>query len=327
MRLPKFTILEPSSLAEALALLSSHHGAVIKAGGTDLLPRLKLKLSQPKFLVNLRGLSDLDFIRRNGRGELCIGALTSLRRIELSPLVRDHFEALADGVAHIASIEIRHTGTLGGNICLDTRCQFYNQSPLFRKATNPCLKSGGSQCYISKKGNRCHALFCSDTVPLLIAADARVKVVSSGGEDIIPLQDFYTGEGKSPHALSTDQIVAEIQVPEAVQEARAAYLKFRFREGIDFPVVGVAVLAINGGSQRTSRGVRIVVSGATSGPFRCVKAERMLENGKIGNADLEKVGERAAGETPIVSTSGCSVSYRRTLVKELVIRGARRVLS
>jgi CO/xanthine dehydrogenase FAD-binding subunit len=154
-----------------------------------------------------------------------------------------------------------------------------------------------------------------------------LKVVSSSGEDIIPLQDFYTGEGKSPRALSADQIVAEIQVPEVVQEARAAYLKFRFREGIDFPVVGVAVLAIKGGSQGTSRGVRIVVSGATSGPFRCVKAERILENGKIESTSLEEAGETAAGEIPIVSSSGCSVSYRRTLVKELVNRGAKRVLS
>jgi len=326
MRLPEFTYFEPRSVAEALTLLSNHKDAVVKAGGTDLIPRLKRKLAEPKFLINLKGLSDLDFIRGNDQGDLHIGALTPLRNIESSPLLRAQFGALADAVAKIASIEIRNIATLGGNLCLDTRCQFYNQSPLFRKGTEPCIKAGGSKCHISRKGNRCHGLFCADAVPLLIAADANLRIISDSGERRISVQDFYTGDGKAPFALLRNQIVAEIQIPEPVREARAVYLKYRFREGVDFPVVGLAVSRLSGRGQDESGGMRIVVGGATSRPFRCLKAEAALGTGKIDDEVLEKAGETAAEEMQITSHSGCSVSYRRTLVKQLMIRGIQMVL-
>ena len=326
MRLPRFNYLEPESVAEALTLLANHQDAVIKAGGTDLIPRLKRRLVEPKSLINLSGLSDLDFIRKNTRGGLHIGALTPLQKIESSPLVQERFGALANAVAKIASIEVRNVGTLGGNICLDTRCEFYNQSPLFRSGADPCIKAGGSKCYVSRKGNRCHGLFCADAVPLLMVSEAKLKIISASDERRIPIQDFYTGDGKVPFSLLRNQIVAEIEIPEAVREARAAYLKFRFREGMDFPVVGVAVSRPNGQDEDEPRGIRIGVGGATSRPFRCLKAEAILKTEKIDSKVLEKAGDTAVEEMQMTSHSGCPVSYRRTLVKQLMIRGVQMVL-
>jgi 4-hydroxybenzoyl-CoA reductase subunit beta len=326
MRLPKFSYLEPASLEEALTLLSEHPQTVKKAGGTDLLPRLKWRLIKPKYLMNLRVLPDLDFIRINDEGDLSIGALTPLHKIECSPIVRQHFPALAEGISQIASVEIRTIGTLGGNICLDTRCHFYNQSPLFRKGTPPCFKTGGSVCYVSRKGGRCHALFCADTVPLLVATGARLGILSSNGHKWVGIGEFYTGDGQSPFALSGDQVVAEVRIPKGVRERHGTYLKYRFRGGMDFPVVGAAVFGIHGKRNDPSKETRIVVGGATSGPVRLTEAEAVLKKGEVTNRILEKAGQAAAKEISIVSTSGCSVSYRKTLVKQLVIRALQKVL-
>ena len=209
---------------------------------------------------------------------------------------------------------------------MDTRCQFYNQSSLFRKAAESCFKTGGSKCYVSKEGNKCHALFCADTVPLLIAAGVTLKIISSNGERSILIQDFYTGDGKAPFALMKNELVAGIQIPKVVEEARAVYLKYRFREAVDFPVVGLAVLEINGKVKDEPGEIRIVVGGATSRPSRCFKAEAMLRTGKIDTLLLQEAAETAAEEIRVVSSSGCSVSHRRTIVKQLVIRGVQKVL-
>ena len=322
MRLPSFFYLEPNSLPEALTLLSGHEKVVVKAGGTDLLPRMKSKLLHPQSLINLKQLKDLDFIRLDHEGNLMIGALTPLSKIESSPVIRGHFEPLAGAVAQIGSPELRNMGTLGGNVCLETRCQFYNQSPLFRKGAEPCLKTGGSMCYISKKGNQCHALFCADTAPLLIASGAKLRVVSSGGERLISLEDFYTGDGKNPFKLLQNELVVEVQIPKRVEGTRAFYLKFRFRDAIDFPLVGVAVFGVKG-EEIGFKEIRVVAGGATSAPVRCLKAEEILRNEKIADHVLEKAGEVAAKEIQIVSSIICPASFRKTLVKQLVTRGGR----
>jgi len=320
MRLPRFTYFEPRSLEEALALLSSQEDFVVKAGGTDLIPRLKWKLAKPEAVINIKGLSDLNFIREGDDGGLHIGALTPLREIEISSIVKAHFGALTDAVAQIASMEIRNIGTLGGNI-------FYNQSPLFRKATDPCLKAGGSKCYIAGKGNQCYGLFCADTVPLLMAADAKLRIVSSNNDRLIDIQDFYTGDGKSPFTLKKDELLTEIHIPRDAKKASAVYLKYRFREAMDFPIAGIAVLGGNGKKNRKPGQIRIVVGGTTSRPSRCFKAESILATGEIDDKALQKACKTAADETKIVSSSGCSVSHKKTIVEELVIRGVRKVLS
>lgn len=177
-------------------------------------------------------------------------------------------------------------------------------------------------CYISKKGNQCHALFCADTVPLLIASGAKLRVVSSGGERLISLEDFYTGDGKNPFNLLQNELVVEVQIPKRVEGTRAFYLKFRFRDGIDFPLVGVAVFGVEG-EETGFKEIRVVAGGVTSAPVRCFKAEEVLRNEKITDHVLDKAGEVAAKEIQIVSSSICSASYRKTLVQQLVTRGCR----
>ena len=326
MRLPRFSYFEPKSLSEASTLLSNHDDAVLKAGGTDLLPRLKLKLVGPRCVINLRSLRELDYVRRDDQGNLSIGAVTPLSKIETSPLIREHFGALADAVAQIGSREIRNMGTLGGNACLDTRCQYYNQSPLFRKGAEPCLKIGGTRCYISKRENQCHALFCADTVPLLIASQAKLTIVSPGRERSVSLQDFYTGNGKDPFNLSRNELVLEVKIPPQVKEGRSFYLKYRFRDAIDFPVVSIAVWGVNRGNSGLEE-VRIVAGGVASRPVRCSGAEEVLRQAERSDELSERAGELAVSETRIVSGSFCSVSHKKIIVKELVARAVRLLLS
>jgi 4-hydroxybenzoyl-CoA reductase subunit beta len=326
VRLPRFEYVEPKTLPEALAFLSNHEDSLLKAGGTDLLPRLKLKLFTPKHVINLKGLSVLNFIRRDDQGNLLIGALTPLSNIETSSLVREHFGALADAVARIGSREIRNMGTLGGNLCLDTRCQYYNQSPLFRKGAEPCIKVGGTRCFISQRGNQCHALFCADTVPLLMASDASLTIVSPKGERSLPLEDFYTGNGKVPFILSQDEIVAEVKLPQQIEGVRVFYLKHRFRDAIDFPVAGIAVRAVQKGNSKFED-IRIVAGGVTSRPVRCLGAEEELRQGERSSEFPERAGELAAREVPIVSGSFCSIPQRRIIVKELVAQAVRLLLN
>jgi carbon-monoxide dehydrogenase medium subunit len=157
---------------------------------------------------------------------------------------------------------------------------------------------------------------------LLIASDAKLIIASSRGERSVSLQDFYTGNGKTPFHLSQNELVVEVQIPKRVEGTRAFYLKHRFRDAVDFPIVGVALSGVRG-QEIGFKEIKVVAGGATPAPIRCLKAEEIIRNEKITDPVLEEAGEVAAKEVPIVSSSLCPASYRKTLVRQLVIRGAR----
>lgn len=244
LRLPPYRYHRPGSVDEAVALLGEHGSdAMLIAGGTDLLPNMKHRLFEPGHLVALKGLSELKGIREED-GVLRIGAAESLTSVARHPDVKRLFPALADAAGHVAGPQLRNMGTLGGNVCLDTRCTYYNQTAFWREALGYCLKKDGTVCHVTKVGKKCVAAHSADTPPVLMVLDATLVLAGPEGRREIPVKDFFVADGIANTRRAPGEILTEIRVPLAAAASaskRMAYAKLRQRKSIDFPLLTVAV--------------------------------------------------------------------------------------
>jgi 4-hydroxybenzoyl-CoA reductase subunit beta len=239
MRLPRFEFLEPKTLKEATrALASDRKGAVLLAGGTDLLVNMKNRLIQPTRVINLKSIPTLVYISPAKDG-LRIGALTPLHDLALSPIIRETYPVLCHAASEVAAYGLQVMGTLGGNLCQQNRCRYYNQSAAWRSARPLCYKAGGNRCYVVQKSRECHSTYCGDMAPVLIALDAQIKTVGPEGERSFPLKKLYTHNGKKPLSFKKGEILREVFVPPP--SGKSLYLKWRRRESLEFPIVSVAV--------------------------------------------------------------------------------------
>ena len=192
MRLPRFEYVKPAGLQEVLDILQEHgRKAAILAGGSDLIVNMKYMVVQPERVVSIKALPELDYISSDNKEQVEIGASVTLSAIADNTDIAGSFPAFSEAVGSVASKHIRNVATIGGNICLDNRCWYYNQSKLWRDSREVCFKLGGRVCHAIKGSDRCHAINSSDTVPVLIALGARVKVIKKGGDRVIPLKDFF----------------------------------------------------------------------------------------------------------------------------------------
>ncbi|MBI4318116.1 MAG: FAD binding domain-containing protein [Chloroflexi bacterium] len=326
MRLPKFTYLSPKSVGEARAMLGEHKGeARLLAGGTDIIVAMKQRRKVPEYLVNLKDLSELSYVRYSDADGLALGALVTLDDIQGSAVVREKFPALSQAAAKVAAPQIRNSGTIGGNLCLDSRCWYYNQSEFWRSARAACFKMGGDQCYVVKGGKQCYSLVSADTAPALIALGASAKVVGPASERTVAVEKFFTGEGRTLNVLDADEIVTEIAVPNQPAGSGEVYLKFSYREAIDFPLVGVAAMvSLNGNGK--CQDVRIAVGAASPAPIRTVKAEEALRGKEIDEDVLAEAAQAATKEVSPIVHIYAPVAYKRKLVGVLVQRAVRQAL-
>ena len=242
LRLPQFQIETPRTLDEALAALA-FPGARLVAGGTDILPNLKHRLDAPPRLVSLAAVDEL---RRAGGegGELVLGAGLTLAEVADQGDVRASFPALAHAAGVVASPLIRNMGTLGGNVNLDTRCRYVNQSDFWRSAIGGCLKSEGSVCHVVPKGRNCVAALSSDCVPVLIALDGvLVQRSAEGGRREVAVADYFHADGRAHLLRQPGELTCEIRVPVAPATTRSTYVKWSVRGSIDFPLVSLAIRA------------------------------------------------------------------------------------
>ena len=240
MLLPKFEHLCPASIEEAAQLLGRHgDNAHLAAGGTDLFPRMKQGLTRPEVVISLKGLIT-EPPRISHKGDLHINALLPLADIARSPEVLEKAPLLTEAITSVASNQIRHMGTLGGNICLENRCTYYNQSHSFQFVES-CFKRGGDRCYLLPKGKKCLAVFTADTVPALICLDARVEIVSAEGSRQLPVEKLYTGNALQPLSLSQDEIIREVIITNKEAVWGSAFTKFSIRGGVEFAGLTVAV--------------------------------------------------------------------------------------
>ena len=314
MSLPSFQLLRPRTLDEALALLAKHDGEVkIIAGGTDLLPSMKQKLFTPGYVVDLREISELHGIHDVPGEGVEIGALTPLGMIEHSPIIRSHFPVLYEAVKTIASPVLRNMGTLGGNICLDTRCLWYNQSLLWRKSCGFCLKKDGDLCHVAPGGRFCWATFSGDTPPALLCLGAEVEIFGPNGVRRTPLSEFYVNDGILRLHLASNEILTRVHLPETAAGWRGSYHKLRIRGSIDYPLAGVAV-ALKMASGRVQQ-ARVAITAVNPAPHLVKEAEAHLLGTSPDEEIAEMVGELAARTAKPLTTSALTPEYRREMVR------------
>lgn len=318
MTLPQFRYLEPKSLREASRLLTKAKGAKVLGGGTDLLTLMRMRLAKPAYLIGLGAIRGLSFIRyQKGRG-LRIGAFTPLTATCSSSEVREQCPMLAQAAEKIASPQMRNAATLGGNILLDTKCPYYNQSPLWLESGEQCLKAGGDICLAVRGQKSCYAVWSSDTSPPLVALGARVKLVRGGKERWLALEGFYTGLGDKPCKIAADEILTEVLIPESSCRARGAYLRYSQREVIDFPVVSVAVARYR---QKKAAPFRIVAGGVDPAPKRLFEAEALLRGQNIDATLARKAAATAAKEVGPIKDVFYPSRFKRDVLRALVEDG------
>jgi 4-hydroxybenzoyl-CoA reductase subunit beta len=312
--LPSFQLLRPKTLDEAVGLLVEHEDAVkMVAGGTDLLPSMKQKLFTPAYVLDLRGVSELRGMQTTSDGGMSIGALTALAAIEHSPLIRRDYQVLYEAAKTVASPVLRNMGTLGGNICLDTRCLWYNQSLLWRKSCGFCLKKDGDLCHVAPGGKTCWAAFSGDTPPALLCLGAQVEIAGPDGLRRVPVADFYVNDGIVRLRLSPSEIVTRVLLPESGKGWRGSYQKLRVRGSIDYPLAGVAVaLKIR---QRRVEDARIAITAVNPAPHLVKDADAHLIGMEVGEELAEKVAELASRTAKPLTTSALTPEYRREMVK------------
>jgi len=239
LRLPRFDAVAPRTIEEAVAALA-RPGARLVAGGTDILPNLKHRLDRPQVLVSLSGVEGLAHVTKDDDA-LRIGASVTLTELNEHELVQELFPSLATAAGLVASPSIRNMGTIGGNIHLDTRCRYVNQTEFWRSAIGGCLKSEGDLCHVVPGGRNCVAAFSSDCVPVLISLDASVALVGPTGERLIALADYYNTDGVNHINKEADELMTELRIPLPAGPQRTTYAKWTVRSSIDYPLVSVAL--------------------------------------------------------------------------------------
>jgi 4-hydroxybenzoyl-CoA reductase subunit beta len=314
LSLPEFQLLRPRTLDEAVALMAKYQGQCkIVAGGTDLLPSMKQKLFTPPYVLDLRGVAELRGIRSTPGKGVEIGALTTLSTVEHSAVIRRDYPVLHEAVKTVASPVLRNMGTLGGNICLDTRCLWYNQSLLWRKSCGFCLKKDGDLCHVAPGGNFCWATFSGDTPPALLCLGAELEIAGPDGVRHTPLSEFYVNDGIARLHLAANEIVARVLLPEAAAGWRGSYHKLRVRGSIDYPLAGVAV-ALKMKSGRVED-ARVAVTALNPAPQLVKDADAHLIGMMLSEELGEKIGELAARTAKPLTTSALTPEYRREMVR------------
>jgi 4-hydroxybenzoyl-CoA reductase subunit beta len=323
--LPIFDYHRPRTLDEALSLLASlGPRAQILAGGTDLLPNMKQGLFEPEHVVSIARLEELRGIALDPAGKaLVIGAGMKLAEIADSLLVQRLAPALAEATGAVGGPHHRAMGTLGGNICLDTRCRYYNQTYFWRKALGYCLKKDGTVCHVVKGGAKCVAAASNDSAPALIALDAEIRILGPAGERRVPARDFYTADGIKNTVLEPGEIVVRAVVP-IVAGRRSAFEKLRKRGAIDFPLLSVAARVDSDGSGQLAA-ASVVVSALGARPRR-VRAATKVGPGTSPDRLPETLAQAAFAECKPLTNLDDEAEWRREMVPVLVERAVRRAL-
>ena len=314
-RLPEFRLHRPVELGDALQLIAQP-GARVLAGGTDLLPNLRRGLERPATLVDLGAIAGLAEIAFDGDG-LAIGAGVTLARLAADPRIDGPYRAIAEAARAVAGPQHRQAATVGGNLCLDTRCVFYNQSAWWRAANDFCLKRGGRTCHVAPQGRRCHAAFSGDLAPALIALDAEVERVSMHGRQRTPLADLYRDDGAAHLGLEAGELIVGVHVPRPARSLRSGYRKARVRGAIDFPLAGVAIALQMQGARIVA--LRVALTGTNSNPLRLAGTEAFL-GGTVDAGLLGALARLIARQTSPMRTTATPSNYRRRVASVLAGR-------
>jgi len=316
MRLPWFEFRAPRTVAEAAKILAGEGPqAMLIAGGTDLIPNMKRRHQSPKMLVSLRGVRELK--QSNGT----LGAALTLTELVNNGAIKEKYRGLWQAAAQVATAHLRNMGTLGGNLCLDTRCTYYNQNYEWRKAIDFCLKKDGEVCWVATASKRCVAVSSTDTAPALISLGAKVKLVSTQGEREVPLAALYNNDGIDYLSRRSDEILTEVSVPAGWT---SSYWKLRRRGSFDFPVLGVAA-AVKLAQDGTVQEARIALGAVASRPFLVEKGSEFLKGKKLTDEAIAEAGSLVASRAKPMDNTDLDLYWRKDVVSSFVSYALREV--
>jgi len=324
MRLPKFRYYAPSAVTEAAAILHGQGpGAMVVAGGTDLYPNMKRRHQVPTTLVGLRKIDALRGVEGSPARGVWIGPGTTLTEIEESALVRRHYPGLYQAVHSISTPILRNMGTIGGNICLDTRCNYYDQNYEWRRAINFCMKCDGAICWVAPGSDICLAVSSSDTAPVLCAYGARFHLASRKGERTLEAKTLYSRDGIHYLTKRADEILTGISLPPGAARFRSAYRKLRRREAFDFPVLGVAACL------RIERDIvtdaRLWLGAVSMAPIEAVAAQAALVGRPLTDETIEEAARLAYPLAKPVDNTDFPLRWRKEMAHHFVRDALREI--
>ena len=309
-----FVVEAPTTLQGALDLLTRHgEAARLIAGGTDLLPNIKHGLHAPEVLVSLRRVRDLDAVELTG-DTLSLGAGLTLHQVAHDPGIAGPLPSLAKAAGLVAGPQHRRMGTLGGNVCLDTRCVYINQSHFWRRSLGYCLKKDGTRCHVVEAGKRCVAAASNDTAPVLLSLGAEVELVSPRGLRTLTLDALYVNDGVKNTALAADEILTRVLIPRPSPAHRMAFEKLRVRGAIDFPMLNVGLSYTLDGGRAAE--LQVIFSAIAARPKRL----KGLTDGALDAALVDAVAKRAFTQVRPLSNINGDLTWRREMVPVLVRR-------
>jgi 4-hydroxybenzoyl-CoA reductase subunit beta len=320
MRLPKFRYHAPRTVAEAIAIRSdAGPDGTFVAGGTDLYPNMKRRQQTPKVVVGLSRVAELARIHERD-GRLVLGAGTLLADVEHDLRVRSRYPGLAHAVSEISTPPLRNMGTIGGNLLLDTRCNYYDQNFEWRQAIDFCMKKDGEICWVAPGSPKCLAVQSADTVPVLIAIGARAVLASSAGEREVAVEDLYRNDGIDYLSKRPDELLTEVILPKN-NGWRASYRKLRRRGSFDFPVLSVGAAVWRDGGVVTA--ARLVLGGVASAPLRLSASESALVGRPLDGASIADAAAAAAGPSRPMDNTDFSFLWRKEMASKFVALALR----
>jgi 4-hydroxybenzoyl-CoA reductase subunit beta len=308
VRLPKFEYFEPDNLKAAVAMLQKEPAAKILAGGTDLLVNMKHRVECPPVLVNIKRIAGLNYIRQEN-GNIRIGALTPLKRLHTESLIVENFPVLVQAASAVGSYHHQVMGTLAGNICQQNRCMYFNQSKWWRSSRPTCYKAGGEICHVVNKKEICYSAYSGDMAPALMVINARIALAGPDGPKEIPIEDFFSGDGKAPLVKKPTEILSEIIIPKTSADGISTYIKFANRDSIDFPIVGIALWASENEKQ-----YRVAFTAVDRKPVRVKPVEDFLNGKELSAENVKAASDLAAKAGKPLKTSLYSPSHKRRMM-------------
>ncbi len=320
LRLPRFEYRRPANVAEAARILAAEGPrAMVVAGGTDLWPKMKRRQMTPTVVVGLRHLHEMRGVRGDAGTGVRIGANTTLRELERDPKLLGGYAAVREAARSISSPPLKTMGTIGGNLCVDTRCFYYDQSYEWRKSIDFCMKKDGEICWVAPASPRCWAVSSTDLAPVMLALDARIHLVSPPVERVLTAVEFYNNDGIEFLHKRPEEILTSVELP-AVEGAVTVFKKLRRRGAIDFPLLNVAAWLKPGADGRTIEDARIAIGGVTSAPFLVAEAGDILRGGELSDDQIRKAAHAARSKARPLDNTDLDFSWRRAMVEVWVRR-------
>ncbi|MDQ3811256.1 MAG: FAD binding domain-containing protein [Chloroflexota bacterium] len=326
LRLPRFTYLAPRSIEDAVRLRQeSGDDSAFVAGGTDLYPNMKRRQQTPRTVISLSRLHELARIDGTPETGMTIGAGVTLTALARHPLIATHYPAVAHAAAVVSTPLLRNMGTIGGNLLLDTRCNYYDQTYEWRKAINFCMKRDGQICWVAPSSPRCWAVQSSDGAPVAVALGAEVTLVSERGTRRIPAAALYRNDGIEYLTKAPDELLVAYHLPpvrypvEPGGRWRATYQKLRRRDSFDFPVLGVAA-RIDFTDEAVVKRACIVLGAVASYPMEVAEAARALIGSRLEPTTIGAAADAAYRPAKPMDNTDFTLGWRKEMVRVYVQR-------